>query len=193
MLARICKYRTDTDLNFLSSTRKQPDKCRAVRGWQAMQAWRGQVICNWEPNGTPWWLSQWQPRSGRHTELASIPRNAIPRISIQRSRLRSHRRVEFTHKSRVTSLILWLVSRAWKAMRLTSSSSGNLNQSTRENYTFRCLLCNYLSRYVMSTPVARINEVKACKNSDIVTKPCKVIIILRIRNLIMTSAKYVGN
>jgi len=73
--------------------------------------------------------------------LVSIPRNSIPRISNLRGSIprisipRSHRRVEFTHKSRVFDLVTCIA-------RLTSSSSGNLSQSTRENYTFRCLLCN---------------------------------------------------
>jgi len=37
------------------------------------------------------------------------------------------------------------------------------------------------------------NKVKPAKSSDIVTKPCKVVIIQRIRNFIMTSANYFGN
>jgi len=46
----------------------------------------------------------------------------------------------------------------------------------------------------MSTPKSLVLiRLMPVKNSDIVTKPCKVVIILRIRNLIMTSAKYVGN
>jgi len=40
------------------------------------------------------------------------------------------------------------------------------------------------------TPVIRIKPVKS---SDVVSKPCNVVIILRIRNSFMTSANYFGN
>ena len=36
-------------------------------------------------------------------------------------------------------------------------------------------------------------RLKPAKSSDIVTKPCKVIVILRIRNLVMISANYFDN
>ena len=39
-----------------------------------------------------------------------------------------------------------------------------------------------------TTPV--LIRLKPAKSSDIVTKPCKVVVILGIRNLIMTSANY---
>ena len=42
-----------------------------------------------------------------------------------------------------------------------------------------------------TTPV--LIRLKPAKSSDIITKPCKVVIILRISNLVMTSAKCVGN
>jgi len=65
----------------------------------------GQVICNWEPNGTPRWLSH-----------AQVDTRSWPRFRAMRFRASQFSAViaEWSsHKSRA-SLILWLVSRAWK-------------------------------------------------------------------------------
>jgi len=79
-----------------------------------MQAWRGTGNLQL---GTKQDTLVTQPHSGGHTELASIPRNAIPRISLQRS----HRRVEFTHKSRAFDLVTCIA-----CLESQSSSSGKL-------------------------------------------------------------------